>query len=109
MAGQRVLLRMSVGVHSGEFHFFLVGGAHRELIITGPAASTTVTMEGTADAGEILISERTAAALRPGGTCARDGLAPKLTAVPAGFPSGQRGGAVNALALPSQVRILPPP
>jgi hypothetical protein len=26
-----------------------------------------------------------------------------------GFPSGQRGGAVNALALPSQVRILPPP
>ncbi len=28
---------------------------------------------------------------------------------PAGFPSGQRGRAVNALALPSQVRILPPP
>jgi hypothetical protein len=27
----------------------------------------------------------------------------------AGFPSGQRGRAVNALALPSQVRILPPP
>jgi PD-(D/E)XK endonuclease len=27
----------------------------------------------------------------------------------AGFPSGQRGCAVNALALPSQVRILPPP
>src|SRR5262249_58609326 len=33
----------------------------------------------------------------------------KLTAGQAGFPSGQRGGAVNALALPSQVRILPPP
>src|SRR5664280_3058616 len=27
----------------------------------------------------------------------------------AGFPSGQRGCAVNALALPSEVRILPPP
>jgi hypothetical protein len=27
----------------------------------------------------------------------------------AGFPSGQRGSAVNRLALPSQVRILPPP
>jgi Holliday junction resolvase-like predicted endonuclease len=29
--------------------------------------------------------------------------------VSAGFPSGQRGSAVNRLALPSQVRILPPP
>ena len=28
---------------------------------------------------------------------------------PAGFPSGQRGRTVNALALPSKVRILPPP
>ena len=28
---------------------------------------------------------------------------------PAGFRSGQTGGAVNAVALPSQVRILPPP
>ena len=27
----------------------------------------------------------------------------------AGFPSGQRGAAVNRMALPSQVRILPPP
>jgi hypothetical protein len=25
------------------------------------------------------------------------------------YPSGQRGGAVNAVAMPSQVRILPPP
>jgi bifunctional DNA-binding transcriptional regulator/antitoxin component of YhaV-PrlF toxin-antitoxin module len=28
---------------------------------------------------------------------------------PGEYPSGQRGGAVNAMALPSQVRILPPP
>jgi class 3 adenylate cyclase/tetratricopeptide (TPR) repeat protein len=61
--GRRVVLRMSVGVHSGTFHFFLVGRTHRELIITGPAASTTVRMEGTAEAGEILVSDRTAAAL----------------------------------------------
>ena len=40
--GQKVSLRMSVGVHSGDFHFFLVGGSHRELIVTGPAASATV-------------------------------------------------------------------
>jgi predicted ATPase/class 3 adenylate cyclase len=66
IAGQQVLLRMSVGVHSGDFHLFLVGDSHRELLIAGPAATATVTMEGTAEAGEILVSQRTAAALRPG-------------------------------------------
>ena len=40
-----------LGVHSGSFHFFLVGDSHRELIVTGPAASRTVEMEGTATAG----------------------------------------------------------
>jgi class 3 adenylate cyclase/tetratricopeptide (TPR) repeat protein len=63
--GQRVNLRMSVGVHSGPFDMFLVGGSHRELIVTGPAASTTVAMEAAATAGQILLSERTAAALAP--------------------------------------------
>jgi class 3 adenylate cyclase/tetratricopeptide (TPR) repeat protein len=56
----RVNLRMSVGVHSGVFHLFRVGELHRELIITGPAASTTTRMEQTADAGEIVISPDTA-------------------------------------------------
>ena len=58
-----VRLRMSVGVHSGLFHFFLVGDGHRELVLTGPAASRVVQMEGTADAGEIVVSPETAAAL----------------------------------------------
>ncbi len=62
--GQKVVLRMSVGVHSGSFHFFLVGQSHRELIVTGPAASTTVAMESTAEAGEIMVSPSTAQALR---------------------------------------------
>src|SRR3954447_25342144 len=61
--GVKTNLRMSVGVHSGTFSFFLVGNSHRELIVTGPAATETVTMEGTAVAGEILISTATAAAL----------------------------------------------
>ena len=61
--GQRVTLRMSVGVHSGRFDFFLVGSSHRELVVAGPAASTTVTMESTAAAGEIVVSPATAAAL----------------------------------------------
>ena len=63
--GQRVALRMSVGIHSGLFHFFLVGDSHREFIVAGPGASTVVTMEGTADAGEIVVSPATARALRP--------------------------------------------
>jgi class 3 adenylate cyclase/tetratricopeptide (TPR) repeat protein len=72
--GHSVTLRMSVGVHSGTFDMFLVGSSHRELVVTGPAASTTVAMEATAQAGEILISERTAEGLEP--SCvgeARDG------------------------------------
>jgi class 3 adenylate cyclase/tetratricopeptide (TPR) repeat protein len=59
----KVTLRMSVGVHSGTFHFFLVGDTHREFVVTGPAASRVVDMEGTATAGEILLSPETAALL----------------------------------------------
>ena len=53
----KVRLEMSIGVHTGTFHFFLVGESHRELIITSPEASMTVEMESSADAGEILVSE----------------------------------------------------
>src|SRR5438128_5042564 len=60
-----VALRMSIGVHSGSFDFFLVGGLHRELVITGPAATQTVAMESVADASEIALSAATAAALDP--------------------------------------------
>lgn len=65
-SGRRITLRMSVGIHSGTFQFLLVGESHRELIVTGPAATATVEMEGTAEAGQIVVSEATAAALRPG-------------------------------------------
>jgi class 3 adenylate cyclase/predicted ATPase len=61
--GIRVSLRMSVGVNSGVFQLFLVGKSHRELILTGPAASATVALEASADAGEIVASPRTVAAL----------------------------------------------
>jgi class 3 adenylate cyclase/tetratricopeptide (TPR) repeat protein len=63
-AGQ-VTLRMSVGIHSGAFHFFMVGDRHRELVLTGPAATRTVEMESLASAGEIAISKETAAQLDP--------------------------------------------
>src|SRR6185312_17447206 len=44
----RVVLRMSVGIHSGAFHFFLVGdpALHRELLVSGPAASVCAEIEG---------------------------------------------------------------
>jgi len=62
-----VTLRMSVGIHSGVFHFFLVGDPqlHRELLVSGPAASVTAQVEATASAGEIGLSSATAALLPP--------------------------------------------
>jgi class 3 adenylate cyclase/tetratricopeptide (TPR) repeat protein len=57
-----IALRMSVGIHSGLHHFFLVGdpAVHRELIVSGPAASTTADMESAASAGQIVVSPATA-------------------------------------------------
>jgi len=52
-------LRMSQGVHSGDVLLFRIDGAHSELIVAGPTASTVTRMEGTADAGEIVVSEST--------------------------------------------------
>lgn len=58
-----VQLKMSVGIDSGSFDFFLVGRRHHELLVAGPAATTTAVMEQTADAGEIVVSATTAAQL----------------------------------------------
>jgi class 3 adenylate cyclase/tetratricopeptide (TPR) repeat protein len=63
LPGVKVQLRMSVGAHTGAFHFFLVGSSHRELIATGPAWTRTVEMEHEAGAGEILVSPELAARL----------------------------------------------
>src|SRR5215468_2615064 len=59
----KVTLQMSQGVHSGQFHFFAVGSAHRELLTTGPGWSRLVAMEHAAHADEIVISAETAAML----------------------------------------------
>ena len=63
--GVAVQLRMSVGVHSATYHLFLVGGSHRELLITGRAASEVVRMEKQAQTGEIVVSRATAGRLPP--------------------------------------------
>src|SRR2546421_5513975 len=49
-----VSLRMSAGVHSGPCHFFVIGSTHRELVVTGPAATATMRLESGAAAGEVL-------------------------------------------------------
>lgn len=62
-----VTLRMSVGIHSGEFHFFLVGDpeVHRELVISGPAASRCAETEALAEADQIGLTAETVAVLDP--------------------------------------------
>jgi class 3 adenylate cyclase/tetratricopeptide (TPR) repeat protein len=58
-----VALQMSIGIHSGPIHLFLAGRSHREMVVTGPGSTETVTMEAAADAGQIIVSPSTAARL----------------------------------------------
>ena len=60
-----VRLQMSIGIHSGAFHFFLVGGIHRELIVAGADATACVATEAIARAGEIALSAETARLFDP--------------------------------------------
>jgi len=101
-----VTLRMSIGIHSGDFDFFLVGDLHRELVITGPAATQTVAMESRADAGEIALSPATAAVLDPRDLGKPKGPAILLRRGPGVV--GERGGwveGVDELDVPSCVPI----
>ncbi len=100
-AGGRVRLRMSVGVHTGTFDFFLVGGSHRELVVAGPAATLTSALEAEADAGEVLISRATAECLPQSclGESKGDGVllrrapaAPKVDPAAADLPDGPDPG-----------------
>jgi class 3 adenylate cyclase/tetratricopeptide (TPR) repeat protein len=59
----KVVVRISVGVHSGWFETFLVGDSNREYLIAGPAASRAVAIEAAAATGQILMSRETAAML----------------------------------------------
>ncbi len=107
-----VVLRMSVGLHSGDFDFFLVGdpAVHRELLLTGPGVSMTVALEGAAKAGQIGLSAETAALL-PAGVLGRPLLEGRLLrALPPGspLPEGRSNeGGAHAPVAPAE--ILPPP
>jgi class 3 adenylate cyclase/tetratricopeptide (TPR) repeat protein len=105
-----VVLRMSVGVHTGPYGMFVVGGSHRELLIAGPAASTVVALEACASSGQILISPDTASflprscvgqAVGPGLLLARPPAACEWV-TPAGLPAPPHE--VIASFLPAAVR-----
>ncbi|CAB4688871.1 unannotated protein [freshwater metagenome] len=66
-ASGRVRLRMSIGLHSGDLDFLLVGEVFRELIVTGPGATAVARMETAADAGEIVVSAASAEILAAAG------------------------------------------
>jgi class 3 adenylate cyclase/tetratricopeptide (TPR) repeat protein len=83
----RVVLRISIGVHTGTFHLFLVGGSHRELIVAGPAASETVAAEGSATAGEIVMGPPTSALLPARSRGPRRGRGYLLRSPTGPFPS----------------------
>jgi class 3 adenylate cyclase/tetratricopeptide (TPR) repeat protein len=75
-------LRMSVGIGTGTFHFFLTGSVHRELLIGGPAMTETLQMEAIADATEIGITETLARRLDPACVGPRKDAAILLAAPP---------------------------
>jgi class 3 adenylate cyclase/tetratricopeptide (TPR) repeat protein len=81
--GAQVILRMSVGVHSAECSFFVTRGAHRELLVAGPAATEVVRMEHAAGPGQIVVSGATASRLHAGCTSAHAGPGRLLRAAPA--------------------------
>jgi class 3 adenylate cyclase/tetratricopeptide (TPR) repeat protein len=56
----RLTLRMTVGVHSGRYDAFLVGGAHRELVLAGAGFAEVVRVEAAASAGRIVVAPSTA-------------------------------------------------
>ncbi len=105
-----VTLRTSVGVHSGEFHSFLVGELFYDLIVGGPGSSTVVALENAADASQILISEATARQIPR--RCVGERIGPGFRLARAPGVAGevmlgdvpQLDPAVLALCLPPQVR-----
>ncbi|MFH8251318.1 adenylate/guanylate cyclase domain-containing protein [Microbacterium sp. B2969] len=61
----RARLRMSVGVHTGTFDFFVTGDGQVSVVLTGRDTSRVIELQSAAEAGKILVSEETAAQLRP--------------------------------------------
>ena len=103
-----VTLKMHVGIHADTFDFFLVGESHRELLLTGPGVTRTVEMESGAEAGEILVSDETAATL-PNGVLGENKAGGRLLEASPGVKGGLEPlppleGLDLAHCVPAQVR-----
>ncbi|MDQ1381016.1 MAG: hypothetical protein QOJ71_1735 [Actinomycetota bacterium] len=101
-----VRLRMSIGIHSGNLDFLLVGSHFRELLMTGPGATAVAQMEKIADAGEIVVSPATAellavAGLSPSGGAKGNGVVlgagPVVPPTPSRTPEGRAVDLTHAM------------
>jgi class 3 adenylate cyclase len=106
-----VELSMSVGLHSGTVDLFLVGDRHRELIVTGPAASATVMAEGSAASGTIAVTQAAAATLPAGwlGETLEEGYlltgnGPAAVPAPPAEPPPPRHAAALLTTIPAPLR-----
>ncbi len=68
----KLKLAISIGVHSGSFHLFLVGEPYRQLVVAGPDTTNTMNAETAAEAGQIVVTDATAALLGPDATVLRE-------------------------------------
>jgi predicted ATPase/class 3 adenylate cyclase len=108
-----VRVRMAAGLHSGTIDLFLAGTEHRELVVTGPAATATIEMQHAARPGQILVSDATAARLparvlgsrRPGGRLLRR-TAADLAAPPSPTPKVVRDSVDVSMFVPAVQRAL---
>ena len=65
LTGARTRLRMSIGVHSDTFDFFVPAGVQQDLVVTGSGVTRVLELESAAAPGQILVSEETASRLPP--------------------------------------------
>ncbi|HWJ45086.1 MAG TPA: tetratricopeptide repeat protein [Gaiellaceae bacterium] len=96
-------LRMHVGIHSGQFQFFLVGDTHRELLVCGPSATETVEMEAISEAGEIVLSSDAADMVDPAWLGADKGSGVLLESEP--DPAGSLKPLPDAEGIPLELAV----
>jgi len=107
----RITLRVSVGVHAGPVDLYLVGQSHRELVVTGPAATRVIQMEAIAEAGEVVLSPETAGRV-PGpivGAAKGEGLLLHLPAALSAHPASTPTPRPSPLPGVDVGSLLPPP
>ena len=111
IASERIKLRMSVGVHSGTVWSAAVGDPGRRLqhIVFGPDVNGVVAAEAEANAGEILVSEATRAALTGKAETAARGELFQVIRLSGTTPRHFDSADIGAIETKDLVAFLPPP